>query len=88
MRFATQSFADELLFVRLRLLHQPAIFERAAGAVFGVRGRDAHDWVLQAKLYRRVVSFFGHHSLARLYDGANDARASDDQLNPYPAAVK
>ena len=82
LRLAAQDPAHQLLPVRLRLLRQPALLERAARAVLGRRGRDAHGRVLQAQLHRGPVPLLRHHPLARLHDGADAPRG--EKAAPRP----
>ena len=63
LHLAAEDPADQLLPVRLRLLRQPALLERAAGEVHGRGGGDAHGRVLQAQLHRGSVPLLGHHPL-------------------------
>ncbi len=73
MRLAAQDPADQLLPLRLRLLHQPPLVQRRAGALHGRRGRGAHRQLLQAQLYRGAVPLLRHRAVARPHDGADDA---------------
>lgn len=64
---------DELLHLRLRLLHQPRLEPGGAGAFLGRGGRAPDGGVLSPQLYRRAVPVLGHHPLTRRYDGRHGA---------------
>jgi hypothetical protein len=59
LRLAAEDPADQCLRVRLRLLHQPGVVERAAGAVLGEGGGGPHAGLLPAQLHRRAVPVLG-----------------------------
>ena len=77
LRLAAEDPADQLLPVRLRLLRQPPLLQRRAGALHGRRGRGAHRRLLQAQLHRGAVPLLRHRPLARPHDGAADAGRED-----------
>src|SRR5215207_1364215 len=77
LRLAPKDPSDQLLPVRLCLLHQQAVVQRSARALFGRGGRDPHDRVLQAQLHRGAVPVVRHHSLAGLHHGAAYPRRED-----------
>gem|GEM_PF-4065288 len=66
-----QGAADQQLHLRLSLLHQPQVLQRAARPVHGAGGGGPDAGLLPPQLHRRAVSLLRHHSQPRLYDGAD-----------------
>ena len=61
LRVAAENSADQLLHVRLRLLHQPALQQCPARPLHGRGSRHADAGILQAQLHRRPVPVVRHH---------------------------
>ena len=66
---AAEDPAHQLLHLRLRLLCQPRVEQRAARALHHRRSRAAHAGLLQAQLHRRLVPLERDHPRQRLHDG-------------------
>ena len=74
LRLAAEGPAHQCLRVRLRLLHQPPLVQRAPRALLGAGGRRSDAELLSPQLHRGAVPLLRHHPLVRLHHGADRAR--------------
>ncbi|CAA9350531.1 MAG: Biotin synthase related domain containing protein, partial [uncultured Gemmatimonadaceae bacterium] len=82
VRVAAQGAPHQLLRLRLRVLHQPAVELRGARAVQGGRGGEARPRLLPPELHRGAVPLVGHHPQLRLHHGAAGAGGEDAATRP------
>ena len=75
LHLAAEDPAHQRLQLRLPLLRQPRLQQRAAGALHRRRGREAHARLLSPQLHRGPVPLLRHHPQRRLHHGAG-GRAS------------
>ncbi len=73
---AVEDTAHQFLHLRLRLLHQPPVLQRAACALHRRGGGETHAWLLPAQLYRGPVPQLRHHQQSGLHDGAGGGRGA------------
>lgn len=69
LHFPAQDYADQLLHLRLCLLHQPGKQRHSTGHSFRYGTGGADHGVLPKKLYRRTISQFGSGTQPRLHHG-------------------
>ena len=66
--------ADQRLHLRLPLLHQPPLLQRAARPLYRGGGGHTHPGFLPAQLHRGSVPQLRHHTQPRLHHGAGGRR--------------
>ncbi len=70
LHLAAEDPADQFLRLRLPVLHQPPLLQRAPGALHGGGGGHPHAGLLPPQLHRGAVPLLRHHQQPGLHDGA------------------